>query len=102
MFVEDPAWGAAVDDVIFHVTGETYKIFGVPVCPHRRGSRQDPRGADGPCGLRPVHGTRRLGSLPARLSLSVGPLPSDLRLRIWEPPYMEGRPTIAFDYPLGW
>jgi hypothetical protein len=100
VFVDDPAWGAAVGDVI-RVSGETtreseLRFALIDGATDRILAEQTVRAAFDPC-MAPD----AWGPFEARLSLPVGPLPSDLRLRIWEPPYMEGGPTIAFDYPLG-
>lgn len=100
VFVDDPAWGAPVGDMI-RVTGETtseseLRFALIDGATDRILAEQTVRAACDPC-MAPD----AWGPFEARLSLPVGPLPSDVRLRIWEPPYMEGRPTIAFDYPLG-
>jgi spore germination protein GerM len=100
VFVEEPAWRAAIGHAVL-VTGETtreapIRIALVDGSTDTILAEQTVRAACDPC-MAPD----AWGPFEARLSLPVGPPPSDLRLRIWEPPYMEGRPTIAFDYPLG-
>jgi hypothetical protein len=100
VFVDEPAWGAPIGEQVL-VTGETtneaeIRIALVDGTTDTILAEQTVRAVCDPC-MAPG----AWGPFEARLSLPAGPRPADLRLRIWEPPYTEGGPTIAFDYPLG-
>ena len=100
VFVDDPASGAPVGDVI-RVSGGTtseseLRFALIDGATDTILAEQTVRAVCDPC-MAPD----AWGAFEARLSLPAGARPADLRLRIWEPPYTEGGPTTVFDYPLG-
>lgn len=99
VFVETPAWGAAIDDPLT-VAGiasidAPIRIALVDGATDTVLAEQTVQPTCDPC-MPPD----AWGPFEARLSVPAGSRPVDLRLRIWEPPFGFGDLAIAVDYPL--
>jgi sporulation and spore germination protein len=99
VFVETPAWGARVEDPV-NVRGTAsidapLRIALVDGASNTILAEQSVQPTWDPC-MPPD----AWGPFEARLTLAATHHPADLRLRIWEPPFAIGDPTVAIDYPL--
>jgi len=99
VFVDQPAWRAAIGDTLL-VTGETDLEAGIRLALVDGATssvlaEQTVEAACHPCMLPDAW-----GRFEARLPMPAGPRPSDLRLRVWEPPITKGDSTTVVDYPV--
>jgi len=99
VFVDEPAWVANVADAVL-VRGETTSDADIRIALIDGATdailAEQAVHASCPC-MAPAP----WGQFEARLPMPAGPRPSDLRLRIWEPPFSEGGPATVVDYAIG-
>ncbi len=100
VFVDQPAWRATIGDTLL-VTGETDRGAGIRLALVDRatGSVLVEQTVEASC--HPCMSPDAWGPFEARLRMPAGPRPTDLRLRVWEPPFTEGASTTVVDYPVG-
>jgi germination protein M len=99
VFIDQPAWRAAIGDTLL-VTGETDLEAGIRYAlvngaTDRVLAEQTVEASCHPCMVPDAW-----GRFEVRLPMPAGPRPSDLRLRVWEPPSTEGGSATVVDYPV--
>jgi germination protein M len=100
VFVDQPAWRAAIGDTLL-VTGETDREAGIRLALVDGATNRVLVEQTVEASCHPCMAPDAWGRFEARLRIPAGPRPSDLRLRVWEPPFHEGDATTVVDYPVG-
>jgi germination protein M len=100
VFVDQPAWRAAIGDTLL-VTGETDRDAEIRLALVDGATNSVLAEQTVEASCHPCMAPDAWGRFEGRLRMPAGPRPSDLRLRIWEPPSTEGGSPTIVDYPVG-